>query len=237
MSRREDIDNGIWSDPDFEALTANAKLVYIWSFTNPRCGMAGVYKLPPRAAAIETNLTPDEFMAALAELAESRFVLYEDEVIWVRTRVRHIRTRSPQIAKSIRSDLDKLTPDHPLKAKFLKEYGAFAWLTEAIGSLTDPHPVSYPKAKIGEPHGGSPTLLGNGKGKGKGRGKGLEDSRARADHAKRWAAENLPDLPPDFVAHIYTSMPGDDPAPEWVRECVLAAYPSLAVEAPTEEAA
>jgi hypothetical protein len=36
MSRREDIDNAIWSDPDFEALEAGAKLLYLWSFTNQR---------------------------------------------------------------------------------------------------------------------------------------------------------------------------------------------------------
>ena len=47
MSRREDIDNGIWSDPDFMSLTAPAKLTYIWSWTNSHCGMAGLYKIAP----------------------------------------------------------------------------------------------------------------------------------------------------------------------------------------------
>jgi hypothetical protein len=55
MARREDFDNSLWSDPDFLALTPQARLLYIWSWTNPRCGMAGIYKLSPVQATLEVG--------------------------------------------------------------------------------------------------------------------------------------------------------------------------------------
>jgi hypothetical protein len=56
VARREDFDNSLWSDPDFLVLSSDARLVYIWTWTNPRCGMAGIYKFAPSQAAAETGL-------------------------------------------------------------------------------------------------------------------------------------------------------------------------------------
>jgi hypothetical protein len=51
----EDFDNALWSDPEFLALTPEARMTYIWSWTNPRCGMAGIYKVALTQAALETG--------------------------------------------------------------------------------------------------------------------------------------------------------------------------------------
>ncbi len=150
MSRVENIDNAIWADPDFMDLTADARFVYIWSFTNEHCGMSGVYKIGPQSIAFETGLDLDAVRAAWEELERADFLITAGHHVFVRTRVKRLRTRTPQIAKSIAKDLEKLPPDSPLIARFLTEYGAVGWLRDALNSLI-PGPPS-------EPHRQSPTL-------------------------------------------------------------------------------
>ena len=135
--RREDIDNGIYGDPDFAALAPLSKLVYIWSFTNSHAGMAGLYKLRRGTAAFELGLSDDEEAEAFAELERTRFAFYRDGVVFVRTRVRHLRTRGENMAKSIAADVDRIAADHSLRAMFVQEYAAFRWpdLHEQLGRV------------------------------------------------------------------------------------------------------
>jgi hypothetical protein len=135
VSRRETVDNAIWGDPQFERLSPHAKLLYLWSFTNPRCGMAGVYKLSRRQAALETGLTVDEVTAALQTLVDARFLVYEDDVVWVRTRVKRLATKTPQIARSIAKDIGVLAPGHPVRVAFLEEHALIDWLEEHLSVI------------------------------------------------------------------------------------------------------
>jgi hypothetical protein len=138
VSRREDIDNAIWSDPEFVALTADAKLLYIWSFTNSSCGMAGIYKAPMGLAAYQTGLTERRVEKAAAELANARFMFWTDGVIWVRARVKHLRTRTSQIATSVANDVAKIAEGHPLRLGFLEEYGEYGFVAEKLAPLRNP---------------------------------------------------------------------------------------------------
>lgn len=131
MSRREDIDNSIWSDPDFAALSPQAKLLYVWTFTNQRCGMAGIYKLPAGTAAFEIGMTNDQEAEAFAELEAGRFAFYQGGVLLVRARVKHLRTRGPNMVKSILSDVEKIAPIHPLRQMFVEEY-AGSWIADSL---------------------------------------------------------------------------------------------------------
>lgn len=131
MSRREDIDNAIWTDPDFEALSAEATLLYLWSWTNPRCGMAGIYKVSTRTMA-ESKVPLTQIPSVLVELAAASFAFYEQQVLWVRTRVKHLRSRSPQMAASVVADLRKLPPTHPLVARFIETYRLDRWLRDVL---------------------------------------------------------------------------------------------------------
>lgn len=231
MSRIEDIDNGIWSDPPFEALTPEASLLMIWSWTNPRCGMAGLYKVSRRAMT-ESKVSLDDLDAALAELAEARMVFYDDDVLFVRARVKRLRTKTPQIAKSIASDLGRISPDHPLRQMFMHEYGATPWLAEGLARLTgpsgDPHggftvptDLSQKQGQSGE---GQSTLKGQGKGKGKGREGGAGETFDAA-----WAAEHVPELPANFViAAAQVIATTDQPVTaEAVRARVAIRYPAV----------
>lgn len=131
MSRCEDISNTIWDDPDFEPLSAHAALLYIWSWTNPRCDMAGIYRVSLQRMT-ESKVPADAIVAALDELAAAGFAFYEDQVLWVRARVKRLRSRSPQMAKAVAKDLRRIPAAHPLRQRFLDEYADDPWLRTAL---------------------------------------------------------------------------------------------------------
>lgn len=205
MSRREDFDNALWSDPDFLALSSDARLVYIWSWTNPRCGMAGIYKVAHAQAALETGLTVDVIGSAFTELGAADFAFYEDNVVWVRTRARRLRTKSEQIAKSVRNDLLNVSDAHPLKARFMEMYGDAPWLRTFLGEGQ-----AYVTGTSGEPHGKSPAKptsvsLTRGSGEPQPRLPGYGNGKGSVEGG---AGETKSDEPPkDFPDELRPSLP------------------------------
>jgi hypothetical protein len=173
MPRREDFENSLWSDPDFAALTPQAKLLYVWTWTNPRCGMSGLYKCALSAPALETGMELRDVEDAIEDLDNARFVFYEDGVFFVRTRVKHLRQKTPQIAKAIRNDLKQVSNAHPLKAKFRETYEGPEWLSIAFQGDPQEGPVDGP-----HPGDGHVTVYGTGTGTGRGKGS-FRNTRAR----------------------------------------------------------
>lgn len=135
MSRREDVDNAIWVDPDFADLSADAKLLYLWGFTNPHANMAGLYKVARVTMSNETSLTAGRVEKAVAELVTARFWFVNDAWVWVRTRVHHLRSTNPNMATSVAKDLAKLDAADPLRVRFLEKYGGYEWLREKLAPL------------------------------------------------------------------------------------------------------
>lgn len=134
MSRREDVDTSIWSDPDFLGFSPAAKLVYVWSFTNPRCGMSGLYKVVRQAVEMESGVTGKRLDDAFAELAAARFVFFDGRVLWVRSRIKHLRSKSPNIAKSIARDVESMM-SHDYAAELLRAYARTDWLATVLEPL------------------------------------------------------------------------------------------------------
>ena len=148
MSRREDVDNAIWNDEDWVDLSPDAKLLYIWSFTNPACGMAGLYKAPRGLAVYQTGITPSRVDRATQELTQARFMFWVEGVIWVRARVKYLRTRTVQIATSIANDVAKIAEGHPLRVEFLEMYGDFEWLRENLSGMRNPLNLKRTSARL-----------------------------------------------------------------------------------------
>jgi len=176
MSRREDVDNAVWSDTDFFRCTPEAKLLYLWSFTNPRCGMAGIYKVPLEVVALETGLA-ERTDTAMDELVAADFLAYEDEVLFVRSRVKHLRTRTPNVATSIGNDVQAINPAHSLRRRFLEMHPETGWLGEVLAGLKRESAEVHEKA---DKQRESSTLEGTsnevpGKGKGRARVKAIEE--------------------------------------------------------------
>ena len=161
MARREDIDTGMWSDPDFMDLGPVAKSVYVWTFTNHRCGMAGIYKVGRRAIELETGWDGPVLDDGLAELEAARFAFYDGRVMFVRSRVKHLRTKSPSIATAIFRDLESVG-EHPFRELWYAENADQQWVSGVVDTPpSDPHDT--PSGPPRHPLGGS-----QGKGKGKG---------------------------------------------------------------------
>lgn len=122
MPRREDIVNSIWDELD--DVENDALLLYLWSFTNPRCGMAGIYAVPKRKL-VEGRLQEDALDEALAQLSERGLLEYVDGVLWCRARVKRLNTKTEQIAKAIAKDLAEIPAGHPLFTAFYEAYEGF----------------------------------------------------------------------------------------------------------------
>lgn len=146
MGRNEDLDNALWSDPKFEPLEADAKLLFIWSWSNPHCGMAGVYEVSTKLMGLETALPEQRVLVALDELCASKMVVYAGYLLWVCARVKRLRTRTSQIARSIANDLGKIDPAHPIRAAFMEMYSGEPWLREQL-AIIEP-PAGWPTAHV-----------------------------------------------------------------------------------------
>ena len=140
MSTHEFVETAIWSDPPFEALTPHAKLVYFWSWTNPRCNLPGIYKATVRQIILETGLRKVAVERVLAELEEAKLVFYDGTYVFVRARVKYLHSKSPNTAKGIRRELQKLNPEHAYVQGFLWLYARDGWiyLREILGDFSTP---------------------------------------------------------------------------------------------------
>ena len=135
----------IW-DGSLADLSAGAKLVYLWSFTNPRCGMSGIYKCKRSRMQAEVGLCDEDLDAALSELDGVGYLRYDDERVFVIARTRHLLTQTIQIAKSIIGDLREMDADHPFRAEFIATYREFSWLRELLSEVQN-RPSGDPREK------------------------------------------------------------------------------------------
>lgn len=126
MARREDIVNTIWDD--LEHLSDDAFMLYVWSWTNPKCGMAGIYRIA-RHKMVEGRFDEDRLSAALAECEADGLLRYEDGVLWNVARVKRLSGISKNYAKSIVRDVREVE-GNPLVAGFMARYGDHEKLVE-----------------------------------------------------------------------------------------------------------
>ncbi len=181
MARTEDVHKAIWSKPEFRRLSPDAKCLYFWTFTCQECNTAGLFEVARDVIEFATGLRAKRCDASLAELATEGFAFYVDSVVWVRSRWRHYRTKSPNTAKAVGADLGLIADDHPLKARFVAEYGDCSTLSELLSGIRIPKPIAEgPSQGLTEPLQG---LLGTGKGIGKGT---TENSNGEPDGFAGW---------------------------------------------------
>lgn len=177
VSRLEDVNSAIWEDERFDELSPEGKLLYLWSFTNSRCGMSGVYRVKLKSIG-EGCLPPKKRDEALKELEAADYLRYVDGFLWVRSRVKHLRSKGLKIARGVIRDIERVPEDHLLRAAFLTYYVEKAWvskwLVEAENeglSITHAQPID--------------GLLGKGTGLGKGSVVAVEETKTSKDAPAR----------------------------------------------------
>lgn len=146
MSKFEYLETAIWFDPTFEACRPVAKLVYLWSFTNPGCSLTGIYKVSVKAIHDQTGVPTKGVEGALKELEGARLLWHDGTWIFVRARVKYLHNTSPNTAKGVAKELRKLDPAHNFTKAFLFLYQAEPWLlTQLEGFAT---PISNPLLRV-----------------------------------------------------------------------------------------
>jgi DnaD/phage-associated family protein len=140
MADFRNIHTRIWTDSWFCELPADAKLLFIYLFSNPNASVCGMYELPKRNISIDTGLTVDRVSAILDTFSAAGKVHYEAGIVWVVNLKKYNDAGdSSKVAVRIRKDLDQIS-DCPLKRRYY-EYNK----------------IPYPQSQIPYPEKGSET--------------------------------------------------------------------------------
>jgi hypothetical protein len=132
------VQTSMWrADEWFQLLDTDARLFWIYLFTNPSASVAGIYKLPLRTMAFETGLDVQRVADLLTQFAQDGKAYYEAGVVWVR-KMREYQLPgkvSPQLAAHIEGELARI-PDGHLKRRYQMTYG-YPIDTVSILNLTE----------------------------------------------------------------------------------------------------
>lgn len=211
MARNEDFANGTWSMSAFDDLSPEAAWLWIWSWTNPRCGVAGLYDVGKRAMT-ESKVDATQLDRALTELAtapEHFRVLYEEGVMFVWSRMARWRSKTEPCVRAVVKELEEVGVNHPLRVRWLEVYGEAAWLVRGLKRLklsidqasVEAHESPDKKTGSVSLTGSSPELLRKGKGKETPTTSSQEEDEVDArPRSKRADPDVLPSLfPPEYA--------------------------------------
>jgi hypothetical protein len=141
----------LWTDPKVRALPANAKLVFLYSITNPHAHLSGIYYLPLTTMQHETGLDRRGIEGALKGLLASNLIHYDASVeqIWVVNMLKY-QGRGQKIDKNVVQHLlslhqSSLIPRFVRKYPHLTPYFPDGFLdTPSKGDTQNPSPVPDP---------------------------------------------------------------------------------------------
>lgn len=116
----------MWREDDwFQSLPTDARLLFIYLFTNPSASIAGIYRLPLRTIEFESGIPAERVKELLAQFSAANKAHYDGGVVWV-VKMRENQLPGATLSPKVRVRLDKdiaSIPDCPLKTKYLTHYG------------------------------------------------------------------------------------------------------------------
>jgi len=125
MADFRSVQTRMWREDEwFMDLPTDARLFWIYLFTNPSASICGMYRLPPRTMSFESGLSHERVLELLDQFTRAGKIAYEDGVIWV------VRMRDNQLGDKLSKtqrigiikDMAKIPPS-PLKDHYLDHYG------------------------------------------------------------------------------------------------------------------
>jgi hypothetical protein len=129
------LETATWDDEHFAALSGDAKLIFLWAWSNKAATICGIY--PATQEQIAIALAPpvkgplpaaleDRVYAALVELGVKPMLAYDydHQVIWVTNRALKAN-RSPKVLVAMQREFGAV-PWSPLKDQFAVHYPAIA---------------------------------------------------------------------------------------------------------------
>jgi len=103
------IKSNLWQDEKVALLSCEAKLLFIYLFSNEKCSMSGLYKISPDFMSFETKLP--NVNGYLQELASENLIRYDfkKNSVWVIGKLKHHKNtfHSYGVVKSICNDLEE----------------------------------------------------------------------------------------------------------------------------------
>lgn len=115
----------MWREDEwFQDLDTDARLLFIYLFTNPSASISGIYRLPLRTMAFESGLPVQRVQQLLNQFAEQDKAYYADGVVWVvKMRENQLPGKiSTQVETRLNKDIASI-PDCELKRRYLIAYG------------------------------------------------------------------------------------------------------------------
>lgn len=125
MADYRTVQTRMWrEDGWFQNLPTDARLLWIYLFTNPSASICGMYRLPIRTITFESGIPEKRVRELLAQFGQEGKAYYEGETVWV------VRMRENQLGdkisenqrRGIERDLAKV-PACAIKNRYLRHYG------------------------------------------------------------------------------------------------------------------
>jgi DnaD/phage-associated family protein len=123
MAEFRNVHSRIWKDEWVSDLEPEAKLLFIYLFSNERASICGLYELPLKFIVFETGISKDKVLEILAVFEKEKKVYYRDGIVWVKNlRKYNDSGNSPKVLVRIQKDLETI-PDCELKNMYFEYYG------------------------------------------------------------------------------------------------------------------
>ena len=130
MADYRSVQTRMWREDDwFQELDVEARLFWIYLFTNPSASPAGIYRLPLRTMAFESGVRYETAQELMQRFAADGKAHYEDGVLWV-VNMRRLQfptlidgSKEWQTAIRIQRDIDTIPDRCALKARYLTHSG------------------------------------------------------------------------------------------------------------------
>lgn len=101
-------DTGFWHNAFVEPLSKEAKLLYIYLWTNDNCNQAGIYEITKKRILFDCGLDIDKYAP---ELSKSIAWFSDDNIIWVRSFFKE-QCQNEKFAISVINSLKSISPKY-----------------------------------------------------------------------------------------------------------------------------
>lgn len=151
MANYRQIHTCIWKDAWFFELDPDAKLLWIYLFSNERANLTGLYDLHKRIIAFETGLDAAAVERGFKQFEDAGKAYYEGGWVWVPNLIKYnaANLKSTKIVTHIQNAFDQI-PDIPLKARCVDRYNGMVDPEYRIDTLSLGYPQEQEQEHIQE---------------------------------------------------------------------------------------
>lgn len=123
MALYRQIHTKIWADSWFESLLPEAKLLFIYLFSNEQTSPSGLYQITIRRIAFDTGLAEAIVNQHLRDFQQAGKVMYdlETSLLWVRKFQDYNQTKADTVKIRIHADVERC-PNCAVKSAYLVAY-------------------------------------------------------------------------------------------------------------------